>query len=140
MKLASVTRLKTPPVPPERTVAAAIDRQKLRRHVLAALLQHGCDGIRGDCYCGLHPRNMWKHMTSAVAEGAQLLLDYVWVTMDAHSSVTAATSDLCRCVCGDEFAVGGIAREEHWADILTENLTAHEAARCLTEIRKVGQA
>lgn len=138
MGLASVTRLKTPPLPGD--VASDLDRQKMRRHILAALLQHGCDGIRGDCYCGLHPRRMWSHMTAAVAEQTYLLRDYVSSIMEEHHTQTSLTTGKLRCSCGDVYDDRGVGREEHWAAALATNLPAPEATRCLTEIRKAGQA
>lgn len=137
MRLASVTRLRPPPN--SGGVTSDIDRQKMRRHILAALLQHGCDGIRGDCYCGHHPRSLWGHMKAAVVEQTYLLRDYVSSIMEEHHTATNVDSGKLRCACGDVYDDRGIGREEHWADALATNIPGPEATRCLTEIRKAGR-
>lgn len=115
-----------------------VDRIKMRRHILAALLRHGADGIRGDCYCGLHPRSLWRHIGSSIAIESQLLLDYVSEIMDLHRS--AVGLDTLRCDCGDTYASRDLGREEHLAEALAANIPAVEARRCLDAIRTAGRA
>lgn len=124
-------------IPTTGDLSLDVDRVKMRRHILAALLRHGADGIRGDCYCGLRPRRMWRHLGSAIAIESHLALDYVTTIIDIHRNAVGLAELLCDC--GDTYSSDYLRREEHLADALAANLSAEEARRCLAAIRSAGR-
>lgn len=136
--LATVIPLPVAAVARERKPASGdlsldVDRVRLRRQVLAALLHHGADGIRGECYCGLHPRSLKMHMASAVAIETHLPHSHVAPIMERHRNAVGITDLVCDC--GATYSPSGYGREQHLAQAIAADIPAAGVRRALTEIR-----
>jgi hypothetical protein len=150
--LATVTQLPVPDpvyltkIPNTANMSLDIDRTKLRRHILAARLHHGSDGVHGSCYCGRRPsprgipRDMWNHIKQEIAAATHLPFEYVAAIMDIHhSAAQMATGDM-RCHCGETYSdEDSYGNERHQAEAIAANAPAADVTRCLAAIRAAGR-
>lgn len=123
--------------PRERTtpgdLTLQVDRVKLRRHITAALLRHAADGLRGDCYCGLHPRSLRMHMASAVSIETHIPRSHVAPVMERHRNAVGVTDLVCDC--GSTYSPSDYGREQHLAAAIAAEIPADGVRRALDAIR-----
>lgn len=150
--LATVTQLPVPEpvyltkIPNTRNLTLDVDRAKLRRHILAARLRHGSDGIHGACYCGQQPstrgvpRHMWNHIKQEIAAATHLSVEYVDTIMEIHHSAARLLTGEMRCRCGETYSdEDSYGNERHQAEAIAANVPAADVTRCLTAIRAAGR-
>lgn len=114
-------------------LALQVDRVKLRRHVMAALLRHAADGLRGDCYCGLHPRSLRMHMASAVSIETHIPHSHVAPVMERHRNAVGVTDLVCDC--GTTYTPSDYGREQHLASAIVADIPDDGVRLALAAIR-----